>query len=295
MENSTFTDIINSYSSYNKENAKALEAAPMLVKNGTEEQANEASWNLAMSMAKYTASSICKLGGVSDRAIESEDMLHDTIIRLATKANEFDPNLGFKFNTFAGKQVFNVLEKNKSGSSNGLNISKRRKENVASFKKAFVELTKEFGEEPTITEIAQYMGISEKAALDINQDRISMYSISLDASVDASEDCDDCLIDRIVTSDSTVSSVEAPVFEKSVRALVNQLPEMEREAFLFCNKVNPDFSFIEGKITRADIAKHMGVSVSKLARLYDHAVELLQEEAKKRSMTESLLGDEYIA
>jgi len=295
MENNTFTSLIKDYSTYVKDNREELEKAPVLVKNGSEDQPNYSAWLLAMSMTPYAAGEIGKMGGVSDNAVGSEDLIQDSIIRLASKAKEFEAERGLKFNTFAGMQIFNVLESRKINASNGMKISKRRKENVAKLKKAFVELQQELGEEPTIEELAQHMGISEKAANDINNDRIAMYSSSLDAVIDNSDDMDDCLIDRIPTSDITRDEVEMPDFVKSVRNLINLLPDQERTAFLLCNKVNTDFSIIKEKFTKAEIARTMGVSASKVARLYDHAVELLQAEAKKRSMTESLIHDEYIA
>ena len=122
--------------------------------------------------------------------LELMDLISEGNSGLMQAVDKFDPDRGFRFTTCATPWIKQAITKSIIDKGKSIRIPAHIYQLIAKHRHAVEELSKK-GDEPTITEIAKYMGVTEDKIKDIlqwKQDTISLSTPLGDENEDTLED-----------------------------------------------------------------------------------------------------------
>ena len=150
------------------------------IENGDEQARKimiESNLRLAASIAKKYYNSGCSM----------EDLIQESNIGLMKAVEKFDWRRGFKFSTYATWWIRQAVSRHVSANRNTIKVPAHASSLSYKIKNMMTEYEDEFNESPSVSEICDYLGVTEemvKAA--INASNLS-YLASLDAHVGGDE------------------------------------------------------------------------------------------------------------
>lgn len=178
------------------------------------------------------------------KGIDYEDLYSSGCVGLIKAADGFDENLGFAFSTYAVPSILGEIRRLfRDGGT--VKISRTLKEKARELQFVKEELEKQLGVEPTISEIAEKMGISISETAQLLC--ISQPVISL-----TSEDDDEKQID--VPADDEYSPIDDRL---SIEQVLNCLAENDRKLIRL--------RYFDG-LTQSKTANILGVSQVQVSR-----------------------------
>ncbi|PKM89021.1 MAG: RNA polymerase sporulation sigma factor SigF [Firmicutes bacterium HGW-Firmicutes-12] len=202
----------------------------------------------------------------SNRGYEIEDLFQIGTIGLIKAIDKFDMAYNVKFSTYAVPMIIGEIRRFLRD-DNPVKISRSLKENAYKINKAREQLTREWGREPTLQEIA--------SALDISQEEIvtSLEAVQMPTSIHETLYQDDG--DPIYVIDQLSNKKEETNwFERiALKEVLNKLTEKEKEIILM--------RFFQDK-TQTEVANLVGLSQVQVSRIERQALKrfkvLLQED-----------------
>lgn len=195
---------------------------------------------------------------------EVEDLIADGMVGLVKAIDNFEPDRGFKFSTYATPVVRGSI-------LNGLRrldwLPERTRTRARNFQKAVATL-EQLGHKPTEEDIAAHMEISAKEVYDIIADLSSMYLLSLDTPL-GTEDSDASVGDMVEDTGFVAPEAEYEFEEErdALRASIEKLDEREREIVE---------SHYFGGETFDSISTRLGVSKQRISQLHLRAVKKMR-------------------
>ncbi len=178
------------------------------------------------------------------KGIDYEDLYSSGCVGLIKAADGFDENLGFAFSTYAVPSILGEIRRLfRDGGT--VKISRTLKEKARELQVVKEELEKQLGVEPTISEIAEKMGISISETAQLLC--ISQPVISL-----TSEDDDEKQID--IPADDEYSPIDDRL---SIEQVLNCLAENDRKLIRL--------RYFDG-LTQSKTANILGVSQVQVSR-----------------------------
>jgi RNA polymerase sigma factor for flagellar operon FliA len=239
-----------------------------------DETAKESLVNFYLPLVKQIAAGIKKK---INRAIEFEDLVSDGIFGLLKAINLFEPERGFKFETYATQVIRGAIY-------NGLRaldwVPERTRGKARALQKAMDKLTLEHGRAGTEEELAEELKISAAEVYDLITDMGCLYLLSLDQPVFLSDEDEATYID--VLHDKTAPD---PYLEAEFSELRNFVREgiktlNERERYLIEEHYLKAVHFDK-------IAEALGLSKQRISQIHNRAVEKLKEYLSQRMSEES--------
>lgn len=178
------------------------------------------------------------------KGVDYEDLYSAGCVGLIKAADGFDESLGFAFSTYAVPSILGEIRRIfRDGGA--VKISRSLKEKARVLTAVKEKLEKEYGVEPTISEIAEKMGISIEETAQLLC--ISQPVISLTA-----EDDDEKQIDIPCDDEYT------PIVDRlSIQQIMNTLDERDRRLI--------ELRFFEG-LTQSKTANILGISQVQVSR-----------------------------
>lgn len=179
------------------------------------------------------------------RGVEYDDLFQAGCIGLIKAAEKFDPQRGFAFSTYAVPVILGEIKRIfRDGGS--VKIGRSLKEKARHAMRIKEEMSVTLGREPTISELAEELGVDVPQAAELIT--ISMPVISLTATDEKGT----------VQLDIPTDAPEEAISEKlALKAVVNSLEERDRKLI--------ELRYFKG-LTQVKTAKELGMSQVQVSR-----------------------------
>lgn len=196
-----------------------------------------------------------------------EDLTQVARLGLMNAVNRFDPTKGPSFIGFAVPTMMGEVRRYFRDFSWGMRVPRRLRELHVQIGRATSELAQKLGRAPTASELARELGITREEVVEclIAGDAYRLESIDAPAGPDGSGTARS-VADSIGGVDPRIEHITN---REAVRALIERLPEREREVL--------HMRFFESK-TQSQIAERIGVSQMQVSRILANTLGRLREE-----------------
>lgn len=199
----------------------------------------------------------------SNRGYESEDLFQIGAIGLLKCIAKFDLGYGVKFSTYAVPMIMGEI-KRFMRDDGMIKVSRPLKELAVKAKYSQDALTKKYGRQPTISELAESVNASVEdlvVALDADKEVESLYS-----TVYSNDGSDVLLIDKLEQKGNTDEKMVDSIV---LRDIISQLKPKERQVILM--------RYFQDK-TQSEVAKEIGVSQVQVSRIEKKVIENIKTQ-----------------
>jgi RNA polymerase sigma-B factor len=207
-----------------------------------------------------------------DRGVALEDLEQVARLSLIGAVERFDPEVGVKFETFAGRTIDGELKRHFRDKAWSVRVPRQYQDLGIAVRTALDTLTKELGRSPTIPELAEAVGADTDEVLAAMEAAQAFRADSLDAPVAGDGETDgSTMAESLGTTDAGPSMIEN---RDMVADLLATLPERERRIV--------ELRFFAERSQR-DIAEEVGISQMHVSRLLRKALSTLRGSAGPES------------
>ncbi|WEK18572.1 MAG: sigma-70 family RNA polymerase sigma factor [Candidatus Pedobacter colombiensis] len=207
------------------------------------------------------------------------DLISEGNIGLIKAAKRFDPTKGFKFISFAVYWIRQCIIQAISEQKRTVKLSGNQIYDMGRVSKASIKLEQMLERTPTLTELAEVLGLSEEKIADV------LYNGGISVSVEVKSNAysELSLLDTLVNTNSICPS--AQLFKESlskdlIRA-IDTLPEKQRVVLKYCYGID---NFPE--LTHDDIAYKIGLTAERVRQLKCKGIESLKTICQLSCMTD---------
>lgn len=200
--------------------------------------------------------------------VELDDFVSDGVFGLLRAIEGFEPERGFKFETYATPVIRGAI-------FNGMRrmdwLPERMRSKTRALQKAIYSFSSVSGRRPTEKELAEELNVSASEVFDLISCLGCVYMLSLDQPLNNSEDNETSIADMIGTdADYTSPDRELEFSEERqrIRSAINCLNE--REQLLI------KMHYFEG-VTFEKISRILGVSKQRVSQIHSRAVKHLRD------------------
>ncbi len=200
------------------------------------------------------------------RGFETEDLFQIGCVGLTLAAERFDPSFGVQFSTYAVPMIIGEI-KRFIRDDGIIKVSRSLKELAARAVKANEQILKKTGKEPTVTELANMLGVSAcslATALEARRPTQSIYSCTEESDGEGRS-----LIEKLESkSDDIGNMLNRVMLEKAI----SDFSEREQQLVYY--------RYFKQK-TQAQVAERLGISQVQVSRLEKKILLKLREKISK--------------
>jgi RNA polymerase sigma-B factor len=207
-----------------------------------------------------------------------EDLVQVASLGLLNAIDRFDPERGTAFSSFAVPTIAGELKRYFRDKAWFVHVPRDLNELAVRVDRTTELLVHRLGRMPTVSDIADHLGITLEEVLEAREAAAAYRADSLDRP--ASEDDGDgaCLVDVLGADDPGFGRAEqSATLERLMRALTDRQREILRLRFA-------------QDLTQSEIGERMGLSQMQISRLLRQAVERLRETAEPHALPELARG-----
>jgi RNA polymerase sigma-B factor len=196
-----------------------------------------------------------------------DDLVQVASLGLVKAVERFDPDRGFAFTSFAVPTIVGELKRYFRDSGWALHVDRAAQERARKVLDAQGKVSARTGRPPTVSELAQYLEMSEEDVLYGLQTAEAYDTVSLDAPVSGSGDTDGVVsrLESFGGGDYRLSLVDD---QATIYAAAKHLPQREREIL---------FLRFGADLTQTEIAERVGVSQMQVSRLLRRSLQRLRD------------------
>ena len=194
-----------------------------------------------------------------------DDLVQVASLGLVKAVERFDPDRGFAFTSFAVPTIVGELKRYFRDSGWALHVDRAAQERARKVLDAQGKVSARTGRPPTVSELAQYLEMSEEDVLDGLQTAEAYDTVSLDAPMSGDSDGVASRIETFGGGDHRLSLVDD---QATIFAAAKHLPQREREIL---------FLRFGADLTQTEIADRVGVSQMQVSRLLRRSLERLRD------------------
>ncbi len=207
-----------------------------------------------------------------NKGVDYDDLYQVGALALVQAVERFDPARGFEFSSFATPTILGEIKKYFRDKQWSLKVPRRLKEIASKVQKAKEELYSENHKQPTIKEIADYIGYPEEQIIESMEGSRAYGTYSLDKTFeDAGEDGESAFLEKYTGFDE--KGFDRVEMSDIIDTVLNRLSEQNR--YIFRER------FIFNR-SQSSIAKTLGVSQMTISRAERNIIKQFQEELKKK-------------
>ena len=202
----------------------------------------------------------------ANRGEPLEDIEQVGFVGLIQAIERFDPSLENEFSTFATPTIAGEIRRYFRDRSWAIRVPRRLQENLVRVNAVSQQLQNELGRQPSVSEIADRLGIEPDQVLAAREVSPAQHTISLEASNPSAGEDATTLGERLGQDDENLDRVEVQDVLERVMA---HLSPRERKILAL--------RFVE-QLPQTEVAKRLGISQMHVSRLQRAAVEHLRRE-----------------
>ena len=238
----------------------------------------EAKERLVNSNLRLVVSIARKYQGVGDLCLI--DLIQEGILGLIRAAEKFDWRRGFRFSTYATLWIRQAIQRGLADRGRTIRLPVNVAQRERRMATAERRLQAELGREPTVEEVAAAAELSPTEVEELRD--ASRVVTSLDRPVGEEGET---TFGELLPSDATDTheEVEVTLAEQSVRQVVAELPEPERQVI----KLRYGLDGQRDPLPLAGVGRQLGVSPERVKALEERALEQLALRREMRSLREA--------
>jgi RNA polymerase sigma-B factor len=195
-----------------------------------------------------------------------DDIVQVGYLGLIKAIERFDPDLGFEFTTFATLTVAGEIKRHFRDKGTAIRFPRRLQELHQSVVRVNEEMKNQLGREPTVSELAERLGVSPEDVTEAMEIGPAYMPLSLDQPIGSADGQEGrAIAEQIGTPDPELDRVE--MRDLLDRAMVHLTP---RERSIMAMR------FYE-QMSQSEIARRLGISQMHVSRLQRAALEQLRK------------------
>jgi RNA polymerase sigma-B factor len=195
-----------------------------------------------------------------------DDIVQVGYLGLIKAIERFDPDLGFEFTTFATLTVAGEIKRHFRDKGTAIRFPRRLQELHQSVVRVNEEMKNQLGREPTVTELAERLGVPPEDVTEAIEMGPAYMPLSLDQPIGSADGQEGrAIAEQIGTVDPELDRVE--MRDLLDRAMVHLTP---RERAIMAMR------FYE-QMSQSEIARRLGISQMHVSRLQRAALEQLRK------------------
>ena len=199
-----------------------------------------------------------------DRGERHEDLVQVGTVGLIKAVDRFDLQRGVEFSTYATPTIVGEIKRHFRDRGWAIRVPRRLQEMRMTLNRGTAELTQKLGRSPTVSELAEYLGVTQDEVLEGLESAQAYATTTLDGGGD-DEGGGASLAATLGSLDAGLAGVEN---RETLRPLLTALPEREQRILVL--------RFFENK-TQAEIAQEVGLSQMHVSRLLAKTLASLRE------------------
>ncbi|MCO7123053.1 SigB/SigF/SigG family RNA polymerase sigma factor [Ihubacter massiliensis] len=205
-----------------------------------------------------------------NKGVEYDDLYQVGAMALIAAVERFDPSKGYEFSSFATPTIIGEIKKYFRDKEWSVKVPRRLKELSGKIQSAREELFNQLQRNPTIPELADYIGYSEEEVLQAMEGSMAYNAYSLNQTFDESgEEGESSALEKYAAiEDGGYDRLE---YTEMISKVLNELSDTNK--YIFKER------FVEDK-SQAEIAKRLGVSQMTISRAEKNIRERFQREAQ---------------
>ena len=165
------------------------------------------------------------------------DLIQEGVIGLQFAVKRYDPDLGFKFSTYATYWIKQQITKSITDNSKSIRLPANVINEMAQLNRKKAEFIGDYGREPTFNELAEMTEMPKEKLLDIIQ--VQQGTISLDSLIAGTKD--DSYVGDYIPDNHTITPVEYAQEEDKKRTILKVLDTLdEREKDILIKRFGLD-------------------------------------------------------
>ncbi|MFG3101538.1 RNA polymerase sigma factor SigF [Streptomyces sp. NPDC048182] len=213
---------------------------------------------LNLALVKFAASRF------RSRSEPMEDIIQVGTIGLIKAIDRFELSRGVEFPTFAMPTIIGEIKRFFRDTSWSVRVPRRLQELRLDLAKAGDELAQRLDRAPTVTELAEHLGLSREEVVEGMAASNAYTASSLDAQPE-DDDAEGTLADRIGYEDHGIEGIE---YVESLKPLIAELPVRDRKIL--------SLRFVAG-LTQSEIGEELGISQMHVSRLLSRTLVRLRK------------------
>jgi RNA polymerase sigma-B factor len=195
-----------------------------------------------------------------------DDIVQVGYLGLIKAIERFDPDLGFEFTTFATLTVAGEIKRHFRDKGTAIRFPRRLQELHTSVVRVNEEMKNQLGREPTVSELAERLGVTPEDVTEAIEIGPAYVPLSLDQPIGSADGQESRVVaEQIGTVDPELDRVE--MRDLLNRAMVHLTP---RERSIMAMR------FYE-QMSQSEIARRLGISQMHVSRLQRAALEQLRK------------------
>ncbi len=212
-----------------------------------------------------------------NRGISFLDLIQEGNTGLMKAVEKYEYRRGYKFSTYATWWIRQAITRAIADQGRTIRIPVHMIETISHLRRMSKKLVQEKGREPTVPEIAEECGISEKEAKRVLE--ISRNPISLDRPIGDGEDSEfgDFIEDDTVENPSTIATQD--FLKEKVLKVLQMLSFREREIIKLRYGIGTGYSY-----TLEEVGRIFKVTRERVRQIEAKAVEKLQKPIRSRKL-----------
>jgi len=216
-----------------------------------------------------------------NRGLPLEDLINEGNIGLIKAAERFDSSKGYRFISYAVWWIRQAIMEAIVNQAKMVRLPFNKVWEVFRMEKAFNQLRKELGRDPSLEEVSEAMGISQSDLSKI------MRSFGKDLSLDEmiSEDMDLALIDFIPNENAPMpdEGLVDESLKEEVEKVLDSLPKREGTILRLYFGIGE-----ERPLTLNEIGQRLNLSRERVRQIKEHALQKLRRTSRGKSLRQFL-------
>ncbi len=201
----------------------------------------------------------------ANRGVPDEDLRQTAQLACVNAVDRFDPTLGIKFSTFAGRTIEGELKRYFRDKTWSVRVPRSLQERSAEVRNLIELMSNELGRPPTVPELAAQSGYSDDEIIEALDVQTAYRSSSIDVPAAADDDGPGLAI--AASLGEIDAGFEQAEVSMAVRTLIEKLPDRERQII--------ELRFFEG-LKQQEIAERMEMSQMHVSRLLRRALDQMR-------------------
>lgn len=201
-----------------------------------------------------------------NRGESDEDLEQVAYLGLIKAIDRFEPERGLEFSTYATPTIMGELRRHFRDKGWSVRVPRRLQELSQKVNRATDDLAVELGHMPSVSEIADHLGVSVDEVLEAMESSSAYSAVSFDTGASIDDEDAPTLMDHMGDEDKDLTGTDDRlVLEETIAEFSPREQQIMR------------MRFIEG-LTQVEIAQQLGISQVQVSRLLRKTLRRLQDK-----------------